>query len=367
MLLLEACHVLAHQLAHPSRSLDQAILLVDIDDRQCRGAAHGMAVVGQAATEGLVGEGIRDALPHRHRSQRQVGGGQALGHGEDVRDDAPMVDGEPLAGATEAAHHLVGDHHDAVAVADLAHTLEIAVRRDEDAVGAHHRLEDEAGDGVAALVHDHVFQLTQRHVHRLGLRATPLVRVGGTVDARYARLAGPAARVSGGHHHLAGGTVIGAVASQDLVPAGVLARQLDGVLVGLGPAVGEEHHVQVAGRELRQLATQSRARLVGHERIGIGQLLRLRRDGVDDALVTVADVDRHQLAVPVEVPLAVGGVEVAALGRLDRDRVGRVLGHPLEHRVLLRERHDLISAHDRPGLLDHVLTFRWVARGSPLV
>ena len=53
-----------------------------------------------------------------------------------VGHDVPVVDREPPAGAAEAGHHLVGDQQDAVAVADLAHALEVAVGRDEDPVGA---------------------------------------------------------------------------------------------------------------------------------------------------------------------------------------------------------------------------------------
>ena len=46
------------------------------------------------------------------------------------------------------------------------------------------------------------------------------------------------------------GAVVAAVGGQDLVAAGVEAGHADGVLVRLGAAVGEEHHVEVAGREL---------------------------------------------------------------------------------------------------------------------
>ncbi len=165
-----------------------------------------------------------------------------------------MIDRPPAPGAAEAAHDLVGDEQDAVAVTDLAYALEVAVGRDEDAVRAHHRLEDEAGDGVAALVHDHVLELLQGSLDGLGLGPAPLVRVGRADDAGHAGLGGPAARVAGGGDDLAGGTVVGTVARQDLLAPRVLAGQLDGVLVGLGTAVREEDDVEVAGRQLRQLA-----------------------------------------------------------------------------------------------------------------
>jgi hypothetical protein len=50
-----------------------------------------------------------------------------------------VVDGEPLAAAPEPGHDLVGDPHDPVLVADLANPGEVAVRRNEDAVGADDR------------------------------------------------------------------------------------------------------------------------------------------------------------------------------------------------------------------------------------
>ena len=50
--------------------------------------------------------------------------------------DVPVVDGEPAPGPPEAGHDLVGHHQDPVAVADLAHALEVAVGRDQDAVRA---------------------------------------------------------------------------------------------------------------------------------------------------------------------------------------------------------------------------------------
>ena len=63
-----------------------------------------------------------------------------------------------LPGPPEAGHDLVGDHEDAVAIADLADALEVTVRRDEDAVRADDRLEEDRGDGLRALVADDVLE-----------------------------------------------------------------------------------------------------------------------------------------------------------------------------------------------------------------
>src|SRR5260370_1457445 len=81
-------------------------------------------------------------------AERYVAAGQPFGEGDQVGHDSPMVDGEPPARAAETGHYLVADHQDSVPVAELAHALEITVRRDQDAVGPDDRFEDERRDGL---------------------------------------------------------------------------------------------------------------------------------------------------------------------------------------------------------------------------
>ena len=343
-----------HDLAHALGARDEVVLLVDVDDGQGRGAGERVAVVGEAGREGLVTPRVRDLAAHAQGAQLDVRRSQALGDGHEIGLDAPDVHGEPLAGAAEAAHDLIGDEHDAVLVADVAHALHVAVGRDEDAVGADDGLEDEAGDVLRPLVHDHFFELAQRHVDGLGIRLAPLVEVGCTDDAADADLGAPAAGIAGGHDGGADGAVVGAAAGEDLLATGVVTGDPDGVLVGLGATVGEEPDVEVAGRELGQLPAQLRTRLGGRVGVDVADLLGLGRDGVDDPLVTVADVHRHQLAVEVEDALTVGGVHVDALGVLDGHGYDRVLRHPVEHRVLLRQRRHLVGAQQHSGLRGHL-------------
>ena len=70
-----------------------------------------------------------------------------------------MVDGEPLAGPAKTGHHLVTDHQDAVAVAELPHPLEVSVRRNQDAIRPGDRLQDEARNGRGALELNRLFQV----------------------------------------------------------------------------------------------------------------------------------------------------------------------------------------------------------------
>ena len=108
-----------------------------------------------------------------------------------------MIDGEPFAGAAEAGHDFVGDHQDAVLVAELAHALHVAVGRNEDAVGADDRLKDERGDGVRAFELDGLFDHGERGFGGLPSALDAVIRIEHADDARNARLGGPAARIAG--------------------------------------------------------------------------------------------------------------------------------------------------------------------------
>ena len=132
--------------------------------------------------------------------------------------------------------------------------------------------------------------------------------------------------------------MVGAVAAQDLVLAGVGARQLDGVFVGVGAAQGEQEVVQVPGGDLGEQLAQQGARFGRHRRAGIGQLARLVDDGVDHALVAVTDIDAHGHRIEIQVALAVHVPEIDAFGRLDRDRRDFALGRPGPKTVFHGER-----------------------------
>ena len=172
-----------------------------------------------------------------------------------------------------------------------------------------------------------------------------VVRIHDAHHAGDAGLGRPAPRVAGQADCPCGSAVVRPVTGEDLVPSGDEPGQLDGVLVGLGAAVGEEEGVDVAGRELGQLRAEARARLGGHERVDVGQRLGLALDRLDHLRMAVADVRAHQLAVEVEEALALGGPEVDALGACHRDRVDLRLGRPLEEGVALGEGDHLVAGH----------------------
>src|SRR5207249_9414179 len=132
-------------------------------------------------------------------------------------------------------------------------------------------------------------------------------------DAWHAGFRGPAPWIAGEHHAAGRRAVIRTVARENLVASRRQARQLDRVLVRLGAAVGEEEDVDVARRDLGELRAEARARLGRHERVRVRERLDLLLDGPDDALVAVADVHAHQLAVEIDEPLSFGRPEVNPL------------------------------------------------------
>ena len=135
------------------------------------------------------------------------------------------------------------------------------------------------------------------------------------------------------------------------------------VLVRLRPAQREERLLDVAGPQRRELAPEESALLVGEQRRDVREALGLAPDRLDDLPISVPDVDAHQLAVQIQVALAVDVPEVDALGASDRDRSGGGLRRPVVHRVALGELDDLLS-RQRPGsLVHHVPRFHIMSQG----
>ena len=163
----------------------------------------------------------------------------------------------------------------------------------------------------------------------VGLVPGALVAVGGAEldEAGQQRLElgavhGEALGAGAGH----GGAVVGALAEHDHVlgalalVAPVLPRHLDGGLHRLAAAEGEEDVVEVAGRQLGDLGGELDGRLVGDlEDVVDRQLLHLRLDGVVDLGAAVADVDGPQAGEGVDVLVALGVVDDAALGPVHDD------------------------------------------------
>ena len=136
--------------AHFFRVVDQSIFFIHANGRQRRRASHGMAVVSQPSIKHLVLKMLRDVMPHANRSQRQIAGRQSLRHAKQIGNHLPVIDRKPRAGASEASHHLIGNHQYAVLVAQLADTFEISIRRNKNAIRPSYGLEDECRNRLRA-------------------------------------------------------------------------------------------------------------------------------------------------------------------------------------------------------------------------
>src|SRR5258708_10206239 len=187
---------------------------------------------------------LRDVMTHAPRSERKIAGGQSLSHRDQVRDNLPVIDGKPRAGAAEAGHDFVSDHQDAVLVAQLAYSFEVAVGRDENSIGPDHGFEDERSNGVWAFELDGFFDHGEGSFGGFPAALDAVVGIKHANHSGNARLSGPAARVSRERDAAGSSAMVSAVARHNLVTSGEEARDLDGVLVGLSAAVGKEKGVE---------------------------------------------------------------------------------------------------------------------------
>jgi hypothetical protein len=125
-------------------------------------AHHGTAAVGAADATQM--RGVHDFGPAGDCADRHPGA-QRLGRNNDVGNDAVVLDGEKPAGSAASALHFIGDHDDAVLIAQLANALQKAHRNRQEASFALHRFDDDGGDrGGFHLRHHGLLQLLDAEV-----------------------------------------------------------------------------------------------------------------------------------------------------------------------------------------------------------
>ncbi len=293
------------------------------------------AVCQATGKDSLVERGC-DLVTDQDPAQGHVSGVASLGEDDQVGVDPPTVDGQPLAGAAETGHDLVGDVDDAVLVAQRAYPLEVAGRWYEDACSPHHGLDQYGGDRGGALELDHLFQVSQRALALLRLVLGPErrpVQVGAEeVDVTVGELVRPAPRVTGRIDGRAGVAVVTTVETEHLVLAGVDPRHADRVLGGVRATVGEEHLVVSFGCQFRdgagRAAADQRCVLWGQRDLDS----RLLLDRCHDGRVLMAHVRIDQLAGEVQITVALEVPDSTAGARREHPRIQGALGAPrMEH------------------------------------
>ena len=199
-----------------------------------------------------LGQHVPDTVRHDRGRHREIGAGQPLGERDDIGTQAIGARPEPLPGAPESGDHLVGDHQDVMLVEQRLHLFEIGRGRDEHAARAHHRFGDEGGDAVGPFPRDDVLQLCHQSVRegRFILARFGEGVVMGAFSMNHALDRQVESRVVGGNTREAARgqrqPVIGPLAGDDLFLGGlaaqvvVVAHQLEGGVIGVGPGGAEE-------------------------------------------------------------------------------------------------------------------------------
>ena len=117
-------------LALPANIGDEVVALNGVLDRERRCAGDRVRQIRVPVLEeaGAVAERGVDLLRQQHGADRLIAGAETLGDRHQVGRDTFLRACVQCAGASHAAHDFVEDQQDAVPVADLAHTLEVAGR-----------------------------------------------------------------------------------------------------------------------------------------------------------------------------------------------------------------------------------------------
>ncbi len=266
----------------------------------------------------VVGAALVACLEAAHGLPRQQGrewhaAADALAQGHDVRCDAGLGVGEERAAAAHAGLHFIDDQQYSGFFGELPQGAQEVRRGRHHAAFALHRLQHHRhGGGADAGLHR--FEIVQRRPRKAGhlRREKP-------VPARLAagRHGGQRAAVKA---IVEGDDLVGAA----LVPLAPFACQLDGALIGLGAAAGEEHPVKAGVRH--QPLRQSRRGHVEKGRARVDQLCRLFGQGLLDLRRAMAEAIHRPALHEIQIALAAMVRQPGALAAHEKQI--RALGDP---------------------------------------
>ena len=130
---------------------------------------------------------MRAGLPVHHRSLGDNGaerhaGGNSLRGADDVRFDAGIIHGPPLAGAAHARLHFIGDEHDSVLAADFFQALQEFRGGGQITAFALDRLDENSGYfvGIYTTAEEFIFEIRKA----IGGRVLGTDSVGAAVGVR---------------------------------------------------------------------------------------------------------------------------------------------------------------------------------------
>ena len=258
----------------------------------------------------------------------------------------------------ESGHDFIGDHQDAVSVADFPEAREVFRGRDNDAVGAGDGFEDYAGNGVRIFELDDVLNIgdTAQVTFRVLLPEHTAVAIG----VRNANQVGPVqylspgAGITGGQGHGGGGAaVIGAITGHDFTASGELMSDFHRGFIGFSAAQGNKGTAQVSGGDFLQGLGQHGSGFGGHTRGEAAQGFGLLTDGIHNPRVLVADIMADKAGTEIQAFPAVFGGEAGSLGRYDTQGRCRGLVRPRVKQVVHFIRVKFILARGNIFQVDH--------------
>ncbi len=314
----------------------QVLAFQDFDVRQSNCAADGVAGVGNPVHEGFIriDERLGETIAYDRGSKRRISRRQALRASDDVGLIVVPVACKHVAEPTEGADGLVGYQQHAVAIADLAHALEIRGWRYQAATCVLDGLDEEGRNGFRPFRTNDALDVVRAGLRQL-FALLPLqvcmcvAGVEGTRRQRRIEIADLG--YAGDGERTKRRPVVGDIARDDLVAVGLAGRaevlfdELPGGLHGVAAPAPEEDTIEIAGRQGRELRRElDRGGMrEGPEREEV-KLVRLLVGGVCDFFPAVADIRQEEAGQTVDVSLAVVVEDVAAVSARDDRVVGRI-------------------------------------------
>src|SRR5690242_21775571 len=176
------------------------VLFIYTDRGKSCGTTHGVTVVSEAAVEDLVLEMFCDMVAHTDSTEGKIAARKPFGHADQIGHNLPVVHGKPFAGAAKSRHNFVGNHQNPVPGADLAHALQITIRRHENAIRAGHRLQNESSDVLRSLELDDFFHIRQGLLDGIPSSFNPVIWIENANNARDAGFVRPTPWVACDRH-----------------------------------------------------------------------------------------------------------------------------------------------------------------------
>ena len=130
-----------------------------------------MTRIGQSAGQGSVAQPVVQLGADRHRAQWNIARVYPFCCGYYVRLYAPVVHRKPFSCASKARHDLIADQQDTMLGAGFSDRLQIAIRRNDDPVGAYDCFQNNGCNGVRVFIHQNFFKM------RTALRDRAVCRV----------------------------------------------------------------------------------------------------------------------------------------------------------------------------------------------